>query len=94
MIQNRISCNINPALGQELHKLVFKQIRRRRKKHSRFEDNISAVDLADTGSLSFKNCGAKYLLCDIDVFPKYAWVKPMTDIRSKTVLNGLSKIAN
>ena len=29
-----------------------------------------------------------------DIFPKYAWVKPMKDKNSKTVLNGLIKIVN
>ena len=28
-------------------------------------------------SLSTKNKSAKYLLCGIDVFTKYAWVKPL-----------------
>ena len=32
-------------------------------------------------------------MCD-NIFPKYAWVKPMKDKNSKTVLNGLIKIVN
>ena len=40
-------------------------------------------------SLSLKNRGAKYLLCMIDVFTKYVWVKSLKD---KTVLNGFIKI--
>ena len=34
------------------------------------------------GSLSSKNWGAKYLLCVIDVFTKYAWVKRLKDKKS------------
>ena len=46
------------------------------------------------GSLSSKNQGVKYLLCGIDVFTKYAWVKPLTDEKAKTVLNGFIGIVN
>ena len=35
-----------------------------------------------------------YILCVIDVFTKYAWVKPLKDKRGKTVLNGFIKILN
>ena len=34
------------------------------------------------GSLSSKNPGVKYLLCVIDVFTEYAWVKSMKDKKS------------
>ena len=34
------------------------------------------------------------LLCMIDVFTNYAWVKPLKDKKSKTVLNGFIKIVN
>ena len=44
------------------------------------------------GSLSSKN--NKYLLCVIDVFTKYAWVKPLKDKKGKTVLNVFIKIVN
>ena len=41
-----------------------------------------------------KNKNAKYLLCIIDVFTKYAWVKPLKDKKGKTVLNHFIEIAN
>ena len=37
-------------------------------------------------SLSSFNRGVKYLLCIIDVFIEYAWVKPLKDKKVKTVL--------
>ena len=46
------------------------------------------------GSLSSKNKNVKYLLCAIDVFTKYAWVKPFKDNKGKTVLNTFTEIAN
>ena len=51
-------------------------------------------DLAEMESLSSKNKNVKYILCVIDVFTKYAWVKPLKDKNSKTVLNAFIKIVN
>ena len=45
-------------------------------------------------SLSFKNKNVKYLLCIIDIFTKYAWVKPVKDKKGKTVLNAFTEIVN
>ena len=45
-------------------------------------------------SLSSKNKSVKYLLCVIDVFTKYAWVKPLTDKKGGTVLNAFIEIVN
>ena len=45
-------------------------------------------------SLSSKNKSVKYLLCVIDVFIKYPWVKPLKDKKSKTVLNAFIKLVN
>ena len=46
------------------------------------------------GSLSSKNSGVDYLLCMIDVFTAYVWVKSFKDKKAKTVLNGLIEIVN
>ena len=35
------------------------------------------------GSFSTFNCGVKHLLCAIDVFTKYVWVKPLKDKKVK-----------
>ena len=40
-------------------------------------------------SLSSKNKNVKIWLCVIDVFTKYAWIKPLKDKKGKTVLNAL-----
>ena len=37
--------------------------------------------------MSSKNKKIKYLLCAMDVFTKYAWVKLLKDKKGKTVLN-------
>ena len=86
--------SVNEELAQELHKPVIKKFKRRRIYDARFKDNIWAVDLAEMRSLSSKNCGVKYLLRVINVFIKYASVKPLKDKKTKTVLNGFTEIVN
>ena len=44
--------------------------------------------------MSSRNKNRKYLLCVIDVFTKYAWVKPLKGKNGKTVLNGFIEIVN
>ena len=44
--------------------------------------------------MSSKNKNFKHLLCVIDVFTKYACVKPLKDKNGKTVLNAFIKILN
>ena len=68
--------SVNEELAKELHKPVIKKIKRR-KVYARFKDNVWAADLAETSSLSSKNRNVKYLLCVINVFTKYGWVKPL-----------------
>ena len=45
-------------------------------------------------SLSSRNKTVKYLLCVIDVFTKYGWVKPLKDKNSITVLDDFIEIVN
>ena len=44
--------------------------------------------------MSSTNKNVKYLLFAIDVFTKYAWVKPLKDKECKTVLNAFIEIVN
>ena len=44
--------------------------------------------------LSSKNNNVKHLLRVIDVFTKYAWVKPLKDEKDETVLNAFTEIVN
>ena len=46
------------------------------------------------GSLSSNNKNVEYLLCVVDVFTKYAWIKPFKDKKCKTVLNAFIEIVN
>ena len=45
-------------------------------------------------SLSSKKKNVRYLLCVIDVFTKYRWIKPLKDKIGKRVLNTFIEIVN
>ena len=85
--------SINEQLAKELHKPVIKKFKRR-KVYARFEGNMLEANLAEIQLLSSKNKNVKYLLCVIDFFTKYAWVKPLKDKKGKTVLNAFIEIVN
>ena len=66
----------------------------RDEKFVHLRDNIWSVDLADMQSLSKCNKGIKYLLCEIDLFSKHAWVVPLKDKRANTIVNAFQKIVS
>ena len=70
--------SVNQKLAEELHKPVIRKFKRRRV-CARFKNNSWAAHLAEMGSLFSENRNVKYLLCVIDVFVKYAWIKPLKD---------------
>ena len=57
-----------------------------------FKDNIWAADLAEMGSISSTKQGIKYLLCVINFYSKYAWVKLLKEKKTKTVPRGFIEI--
>ena len=85
--------NINEQIAKKLHKPVIKKVKRR-KVYARFKDNIWAGDLSEIESLFSRNKSVKYLLCVIDVFTKYAWVKPLKDKKYKSVLDAFIEVVN
>ena len=78
IVTSKAGVSVNEQLPEELHKPITKKLRWR-KVYARFKGNIWAVDLAEMESPSSKNKHAEYLLCVIDVFTKYAWLKPLKD---------------
>ena len=84
---------VNQKLAEDFHKPLIRKFKRR-KVYARFKDNIWGADLTEMGLLSSKNKNVKYLLRVIDVFTKYAWVKPLKDKKGKTVLNAFIEIVN
>ena len=67
---------------------------KRRKVYAKFKDNIWVSDLAEMESLPSRNKNVKYFLCVVDVFTKYAWVKPIKDKKGKTVVNAFIETVN
>ena len=59
-------------LAEELHKPI---IRKFEKVYAGFKDNIWGADLADMQLLNKYNKGIRFLLCVIDIFSKYVWIK-------------------
>ena len=50
------------------------------------------ADFMSVGNLSKENNGIQYLLCVIDIFSRYAWVRPLKNKSAKTVLNATKNI--
>ena len=67
--------------SQEFQKPVIKKFKKR-KIYSRFKDSVWAVNFAEMGSLSFFKHGVKYLLCVLNIYSEYPWVKLLTDKKS------------
>ena len=78
-------------LADERHKAFIRKFNKR-KVYSQFKDNMWGVDLAGMQSLSRKNKGIKYLLCDIDLYSKYAFVILLKDKKGISIVNAFSKI--
>ena len=82
-------------LAEELHKPVIKSF----KKGMFMQDFYAELHLDSRFSRNeiitfFFNRNVKYLLCVIDVFPKYAWVKPLKGKKAKTFLYAFIEIVN
>ena len=63
----------NQQLAEDLQKPIIRKLEKR-KVYSSFTDNIWDADLADMQLISKYNKGVIFLLCDIDIYSKYAWV--------------------
>ena len=55
-------------------------------------DEIHQLDLVDVASLARYNDGYKYLLTCIDVFSKYAWVRPLKNKTGPVIINAYEDI--
>ena len=82
----------NQQLAEEVHKLIIKEFEKR-KVHAAFKDNIWGSDLADMQLLSRYNKGIRFVLCVIDIFSKYAWVVPLKDKKSVSIVTAFQSIS-
>ena len=60
--------------------------------YSSYKDNIWGVDLADMQLISKYNKGIRYLLCGIDLYSKYAFVVPLKNKKSGSIINAFQSI--
>ena len=81
----------NKKLAEELPKPIIRNIKKGTA-YSGFKDNIWGADLADMQLISKFNKRFRFLLCVINIFSKYAWVIPLKDERSMTLLNAFQKV--
>ena len=81
-------------LAEELHKPMIKKF----KKGMFMQDFYAELHLDSRFSrneiITFFNRNVKYLLCVIDVFPKYAWVKSLKGKKAKTFHYAFIEIVN
>ena len=85
--------SVNEQITEQIHKIVIRK-RKRRKVFPRLKCNFWEADLAEMRSLISKTKNVKYLLCRIDVFTKYAYVKLLKDKKGKRVLNAFIEIVS
>jgi hypothetical protein len=76
--------------GYTLHKEFHEKQRNITYKH--FKRYQFQMDLVEVSQFSIKNDGVKYLLNCIDIFTRYAFVRPLKDKTAKTVLNAFQSI--
>ena len=81
----------NEVLAEEFHKPIIKNFKRR-KVYSSFKDNIWGDDLADMQLISKYNKGIRYLSCVIDLFSRYAWIIPLKNRKTESIVEGFKKI--
>ena len=79
-------------LADELHKPIVRKFPKRRVIITRGINDTWSADLVEIPGLSNWNKGNKYLLTIIDVFSKYAWVKPLKNKLGKTVINAFNDV--
>ena len=72
-IKNKIKQN--QQLANELHKPIIRKFKKR-KFYASFKGNVWGLDLADMQLISKYNKRVRFLLSEIDLLSKYAWVVP------------------
>ncbi|CAF1077913.1 unnamed protein product [Brachionus calyciflorus] len=74
-----------------LHRPLKKKFQRE-KVISNGIDDLWQADLVDVSNISKENKGYKFLITVIDVFSKFAWVHPLKNKMSESILQALTKI--
>ena len=83
----------NEQIAEELHEPVIGKFKKS-EVYSAFKDNVWTADVADMQLISKFNKGFRFLLCAIDIYSKYAWVVPLKDKKSVSIVNAFQSILN
>ena len=86
-----IPLKFHEQLVKELLKPIIRKFKKR-KVYSGFRDNTLGADLADMQLISKFNKRFRFLLRVIDIFSKYAWVIPLRNKKSISIVNAFEKI--
>ena len=81
----------NEKLAEELHKPIIRKLKKRTV-YSGYKDNIGGSDLADMQLINKFNKRFRFLLCVIDIVSKYAWVVPLKDKKSVSIVKLFQQI--
>jgi len=87
---SRIKTILSGIEGYTLHKEYHEQPRNITYKH--FKRYQFQMDLVEISQFSTQNDGVRYLLNCIDIFTRYAFVRPLKDKTAKTVLDAFKSI--
>jgi len=87
---SRIKKILSGVEGYTLHREFREQPRNITYKH--FKRYQFQMDLVEVGQFSNKNDGIRYLLNCIDIFTRYAFVRPVKDKSAKTILVAFQSI--
>ena len=83
----------NQQLTEELHKTIFKKLKKRRV-YSSFENVIWGADLAHMQLIRKFNKGTRFLLYVIDIFSKYARFVLLKGKKGVTIVNTFQNVLN
>ncbi|CAF1108826.1 unnamed protein product, partial [Brachionus calyciflorus] len=86
---------LNDWLLEQEPYTLYRQLRKkfdREKVISNGIDDLWQADLVDVSKISKENKGYKFLLTVIDVFSKFAWVKPLKNKTSESILQAMTRI--
>ena len=82
---------LNTQDSYSLQKQVRHKFKTQHVRVSSIREQFDA-DLMSVGNLAKENDGIYYLLCVIDVFSRYAWIRPLKNKSAKIVLNAMKHI--
>lgn len=86
-----MNLSIKADIVKELHRPARRKFQRRHVEQRGIDDTIQ-IDLVEMQNFSKENNGYRYLLTAINIFTKYAYVRPLKDKTAKEVTKAMKSI--